>query len=71
MSKYGLYFSGSTSSDQIISVDRQASGLITIGAHNKKLMRNYLHEIELSADDLETFGRLCILLAKQMRMRKS
>lgn len=67
--KYGLYFSGDTSAGQVIALDRIANGNVVVGVRNQHALRNPLYEAELSADEIETLGRLCILLAKQMRSK--
>jgi hypothetical protein len=70
---YGFYFSSDVNGqglDQVVSVDRRPNGNAILGVHNKHSLRNCLYESEMSADDLETFGRLCVMFARQMKAGK-
>ena len=71
--KSGFFFScnaDKSAHDYTIFAQSNEMGNIQIGARYKNSPENKSYEIEMDADDLVTFGNMCIDLAAQLR-RKS
>lgn len=67
---YGFYFTGNadrSAHDYGMHVDLNKEGNVVVGARYHSSARNTLFEMEMDAEDLLTFGQMCVDLARQMR----
>lgn len=70
--RLGFFFScnaDKSTNDYTIYVQGEALGTVVMGARYKNSEPNHLYEICMDADDLVTFGNMCIDLAKRMCTR--
>lgn len=67
---FGCYFSSNadrTANDYTIYLAMAQRGIVTMSIRYKNAEPKSLYEIDLDAEDLQTFGQMCLDLSKWMQ----